>query len=296
MVLHSVDVPQWLYKEEVDSTNRYLVELANCETLPHLYTVWADYQHAGRGQRENSWESEAGKNLTFSTLLYPKGIRANRQFLLSQSIAIAIESVLSTYVDGITIKWPNDIYHNNRKICGVLIEHDLQGSWVVRTVVGIGLNLNQGRFLSNAPNPVSLCQILGYPVNREKILKELLIKIGESLLWSSSSQFEKGLLNDTGEEKSSFCRKDRILLDESKSALSKEVSEEFNSEPSRESLFQLQRSYFQLQYRREGMHRFRDAQGEFSAQLMEILPDGHLILQDEAGVKRSYAFKEVSYL
>ena len=255
----STNFPQLLYKEEVDSTNRYLARLAMEQQLPNLFTVWADYQTAGRGQRETSWESEAGKNLTFSTLLYPKGVRANRQFLLSQSIAIAIQKVLSNYTEGITIKWPNDIYYHNRKICGVLIEHDLQGSWVEQTIAGIGINVNQESFLSNAPNPVSLYQLLGRQLDREKLLQELLEQIAQAPLWRTSN---------------------------------KEAMDELNPD----WVIQLQESYFALQYRREGMHLFSDANGLFTARLVEVLPDGHLLLQDENGVVRSYGFKEVSYV
>ena len=147
---------------ETDSTNTYLQQLDADRHLPEGYIAYTDTQRAGRGQRGNSWESQPGKNLTFSLLLRPEHIPANQQFLLSQAVSLAATDVLNRYASGFSIKWPNDIYWEDKKIAGILIENVLSGSTFARSIVGIGLNINQERFISDAPNPVSLFQITGH--------------------------------------------------------------------------------------------------------------------------------------
>ena len=165
--------------EETDSTNRYLSQLCDDsrEAVAELTTVTAEFQTAGKGQRGNSWEAEAGKNLLFSFVLYPSFLKARRQFILSQIVSLAIKEELSRYADDITIKWPNDIYWKEKKICGILIENDLTGSCIRRCISGIGINVNQDIFRSDAPNPVSLKQITGEEHDRREILARLLTRV-----------------------------------------------------------------------------------------------------------------------
>ena len=165
--------------EETDSTNRYLSDLCdNAPSAPAEYTtVTARFQTSGKGQRGNSWESEAGQNLLFSTVLYPCFLEARRQFVLSQAVALSVKEELDTYTEGISIKWPNDIYRHEKKICGMLIENVLEGSRIGRCVIGIGLNLNQTVFHSPAPNPVSLKQITGYDYDAHAILDGILRRL-----------------------------------------------------------------------------------------------------------------------
>ncbi len=146
--------------EETTSTSTSLKELCR-EPVKELTTVVASYQTAGRGQRGNDWESEAGQNLLFSTVLYPSFLEVRQQFLLAQIASLAVKEVLSSFTSGITIKWPNDIYWREKKIAGMLIEHDLSGQFLQRSIIGIGININQPHFVSPAPNPVSLRQITG---------------------------------------------------------------------------------------------------------------------------------------
>jgi BirA family biotin operon repressor/biotin-[acetyl-CoA-carboxylase] ligase len=148
---------------ETDSTNRYLTQLCREEgtNVAELTVVTAVSQTSGRGQRGAGWEAEPGRNLTFSFVLYPTFLEANRQFLLSQLVSLSVKEELDTQTDGISVKWPNDIYWQEKKICGILIEHALLGSTIGQTIVGIGLNVNQELFRSDAPNPVSLRQITG---------------------------------------------------------------------------------------------------------------------------------------
>ncbi len=136
--------------------------------------VWADYQTAGRGQGSNRWESERGKNLLFSMLIYPDRVAANKQFSISMAISLAICEALGQHIGDLSIKWPNDIYWRNGKIGGILIEHTLQGSYLKDSIIGVGLNINQRVFHSDAPNPVSLWQICEHEIDREQLLSDIL--------------------------------------------------------------------------------------------------------------------------
>ena len=158
---------------ETDSTNCYCRQLAGQGATDDV-AVWADHQTAGRGCGTNSWESEAGQNLLFSVLLHPKEVRAADQFILSMANAVALRDTLVDYVDDVTIKWPNDIYWRDRKLCGTLIETTLQGQYVKDCIIGTGINVNQERFVSDAPNPVSLRQILGHGVECQEVLRRVL--------------------------------------------------------------------------------------------------------------------------
>ncbi len=163
----------FIYLPETNSTNNLLREMARQERLPEGFLVYSDFQTAGKGQPGNSWESENGKNLLFSILLFPENIQINKQFILSQLTCLAIKKVLDQYTDGISIKWSNDIYWNEKKICGILIENSLIRDKIGQCIIGIGLNINQVIFTSNAPNPVSLKQITGKEMDREKILSDI---------------------------------------------------------------------------------------------------------------------------
>ncbi len=109
--------------------------------------VITDHQTAGRGQRGNQWEAQTGRNLTFSILLQPSFLQAGEQFWLNIALSLGISDWLATYLGNrLTIKWPNDLYVEQRKIGGILIENTLQGYTIAWSVVGIGLNINQTRF------------------------------------------------------------------------------------------------------------------------------------------------------
>ena len=136
--------------------------------------VWTDYQTAGKGQGTNSWESERGKNLLFSIFYHPEGIPANRQFVISMAISLAIADALGEQIGDVSIKWPNDIYWRNGKIGGILIENRLSGQIIRDSIIGVGINVNQQHFHSDAPNPVSLWQIHGQETDREALLHEIL--------------------------------------------------------------------------------------------------------------------------
>lgn len=158
--------------DEVDSTNRFL-RTYQPEGDEDMVVAVANYQTAGKGQGSHVWEGEKGKNLLFSILVYPNWVPVVRQFLLSMAGALAIKDALDTYTDGITLKWPNDVYWNDKKISGTLIETSVDSRGIKKCIFGIGLNINQKVFLSDAPNPVSLCQIVGHEVDREEVLQKI---------------------------------------------------------------------------------------------------------------------------
>jgi BirA family biotin operon repressor/biotin-[acetyl-CoA-carboxylase] ligase len=169
-----------IHIDETDSTNRWL-SAYHGQAEGEDIAVWTDYQTAGRGCGSNRWESERGRNLLFSVLYHPKGVPAADQFILSMANALALRDALSEYADGVKIKWPNDIYWHDRKLCGTLIESTMRGHAIGHTIIGTGINVNQQRFVSDAPNPVSLFQILQQEVDRERLLQEVLQRIGDCL-------------------------------------------------------------------------------------------------------------------
>ena len=165
---------------ETASTNTYLARMASM--LPSGTVVYTHNQSAGRGQRGNSWESEPGKNLTFSLLIKKLPVAPAGQFFISEAASLAIVDFLSQYFNGFSIKWPNDIYHADKKICGILIEHSLCGNSINHTIIGAGININQTEFRSDAPNPVSLRQITGREVELEQALRDVCSRIEAAVL------------------------------------------------------------------------------------------------------------------
>ena len=148
----------WL--DHTPSTHQLLKLDPEYARLDPYTMVVARRQTAGRGQRGNSWESEDYKNLTFSMAVYPGWLPPAAQFSLSESVALAVVALLAQHGIKATVKWPNDIYVGNDKICGILIDHSLTGNTISRTVVSAGINVNQLRFLSDAPNPVSMLALM----------------------------------------------------------------------------------------------------------------------------------------
>ena len=162
------------YIKNIDSTSTELRRRMSAEELPHGYCISADFQTAGHGQATNHWESEDGKNLLFSLLLRPSVIPASEQFVITEIVTLAIINALQDYIrQRITIKWPNDIYVGDKKLCGILIENALCGPVIDTCIVGIGININQELFTSDAPNPISLKQLNGRDNDREEIFEEI---------------------------------------------------------------------------------------------------------------------------
>ena len=240
-----------IHIDETDSTNQWLKE--HGDGSPDSFVVVADYQTAGRGCGTNTWESERGKNLLFSILIHPtqvgldavsseKQLPASEQFHISMAVSLAICEALGQFIGDLSIKWPNDIYWRNGKICGILIENTLKGNAIKDSIIGVGLNVNQQTFHSNAPNPVSLWQISGQETDREQLLKDILRCLEHYLYQDIKAQ------------------------------------------------------YSSLLYRRQGFHPYADKDGAFMAEIVNVEDDGHLLLRDDSGYDRRYAFKEVQFI
>jgi BirA family biotin operon repressor/biotin-[acetyl-CoA-carboxylase] ligase len=161
--------------KELDSTNNFLKNLlSNSKPLPEGTVIMAESQYAGRGQQQNKWHSEPGKNLTFSILLTPSFLPVINQFDLTRVVSLGVFDALAPYLgDKLKIKWPNDIYYEDHKLGGILIETHIQGDRIKDAVIGIGLNINQESFLPGAANAISLKQILHKDYDLRTILSEI---------------------------------------------------------------------------------------------------------------------------
>jgi BirA family transcriptional regulator, biotin operon repressor / biotin---[acetyl-CoA-carboxylase] ligase len=156
----------------VDSTNNYLSNVTL--PLPEGSVVTVHHQTNGRGLGKNTWESEPGKNLTFSIILTPLFLKAAQQFYISKTIALALSDFISLYTDRVSIKWPNDIYAGDKKIAGILIENTIEGANLKQSIIGIGININQEKFHSSAANPVSLTQLTHEEYSLDELLKVII--------------------------------------------------------------------------------------------------------------------------
>lgn len=148
--------------DAVDSTNDVAKELFHAKKASHGTIVRANFQTKGRGRQGAFWESAKNENLLFSVILVPEQYAPSQQFVINKLVAVALADFLQNMISGVSvkIKWPNDIYIEKKKIAGILIEHAILGETLSRTIIGIGLNINQTAFES-APNPISLKMITG---------------------------------------------------------------------------------------------------------------------------------------
>ena len=140
--------------------------------------VWADFQTAGRGQRGHTWQSRAGENLTFSVVLEPTFLPVTEQFMLLEAVALALTDFFAFLGVKTAVKWTNDIYVGDKKAVGILIEHSYAGGKLARTIVGIGINVNQTDFPSDIPNPVSLALLTGKRYELETLLRDFEQSLG----------------------------------------------------------------------------------------------------------------------
>ena len=163
-----------LFFKNLPSTNSYAASLIKENKAHEGAVISTNYQSAGRGQGGNKWESEEGKNLLISVILFPSMIAPEDQFLLSMAVSLGICDFLERYTSGISVKWPNDIYVNNDKIAGILIENSIMGESIEHTIAGIGININQTTFCSDAPNPVSLTNLTGKQYDLAVCLDQLI--------------------------------------------------------------------------------------------------------------------------
>lgn len=232
--------------EETPSTNTLAAE-SPYDELHDKDVILTFRQTKGRGQIGNKWESAPEQNISMTIVFKPAQLSAGKQFAISMIIALGCRDFINHYLENCSIKWPNDIYVDHRKIAGILIEHNIAGTRICRSLCGIGLNVNQPEFHSDAPNPVSLLQLTG---------KELpLIKVVEDLLHCIDKRYEQ--INEYE---------------------------------------QLETDFLQHLYRREGLHQWKDKNGNFQASIAGIDEYGRLRLKTPDNRFRLYGFKEVSYL
>ena len=173
---------KYIHLEQIDSTNAYLQRLqSECDI--RNWVVSADMQTAGKGMGSNSWESEVGKNLTFSLALDVSFLPAEKQFLLSEAVPLGIIEVLDGLLpaEKLSIKGPNDIYYENRKLAGILINSTIKANMMGISIIGIGLNVNQMQFQDWPTHPISLKLITGkgYALQPllEQIAEHIIIKV-----------------------------------------------------------------------------------------------------------------------
>lgn len=163
--------------DQLDSTNAEALRLLTTNTRPAEGTVVLAYdQRAGRGQIGRRWHATPGLNLTLSVILYPKWLLAERQFWLNEAVSLAIASTVQECLPAgaaVRIKWPNDIYVGDRKICGILIQNGIQRQHLAYSVVGIGLNVNEVDFPADLPNPTSLALEAGRSFELARVAQRL---------------------------------------------------------------------------------------------------------------------------
>jgi len=255
-----------MYISSTNSTNTLLRELIAAGNPPEF--IYTGFQTAGRGQSGNGWESEEGKNLLCSVLLPPR----ENLFDLNVLVSVAVHRTITSLVfqakpaggtlsgeEGLTIKWPNDIYWGDKKLAGILIENAIVGNELRYSIAGIGLNVNQTVFVSNAPNPVSLRQIAGTDFDIDALMQALI---------AETEAAEK--------------RSEEDLWDYYRSHLYRKegfwpfVEREVSTAPT--------------------MNADAGAQGQFDAQIKRVLPSGEIMLLTREGTEKKYHFKQIRYV
>lgn len=249
----------WL--KEVDSTNNEAKR--RLSDIDNLSVLSAISQTAGRGQRGNSWSSIPGENLMFSVVLkYGQNalppVQAYDQFVISEAAALAVTDLLAAHEIQAQIKWPNDIYAGERKICGILIEHSLCGKWLAGSIVGIGLNVNQRNFDVSLPNPTSM--VLSVPSESEQ----------SNTLFPLPALLEEFMDIFTG-YLSRYCH--------IKGGYAK-----------------LRHLYLAQLWRLGEPARYIYGSEEFTGTIEGVSDIGHLLVRNEKGELKEFAFKEISYV
>ena len=166
--------------DETDSTNLRLQSLSGVASQPEGTVLVAGYQRKGKGAGRASWLSERGENLLFSVLLNPIFLPPSSQFWLNKAFSLAVHDLVKGEApEGVSVKWPNDIYHRKKKLAGILFSNSITGDRFDQAIAGIGLNVNQAGFPPGLPNPVSLKNITGKHYDLEELLDRLLVRLNE---------------------------------------------------------------------------------------------------------------------
>ena len=225
--------------------------------------VWAEFQTAGRGQRGHVWHSKRGENLTFSVVLEPTFLPITEQFSVSEVVALSLVDMLAEYGIEARIKWTNDIYVGDKKLVGILIEHSLSPTTLRRTIVGIGININQTEFDASLPNPVSMAQLLGRELKAEEVLHRFLKHLQRNYATLREMQ-------------NAECK-----MQNAKCKMQNSIHQRYNK----------------LLYRLEEYHTYALPSGErFRAKILDTAQNGALRLEDENGKAKDYLFKEVEFV
>ncbi|MCQ2345447.1 MAG: biotin--[acetyl-CoA-carboxylase] ligase [Paludibacteraceae bacterium] len=227
-----------------------------------LFCIRTDFQSAGRGQTGNGWESEMGKNLLFSYLLREPDVPIQQQFDISARVCVTLYNVLLPLLDNrLSVKWPNDIYYGNDKLAGILIEHILVSGRIWRTIIGIGINLNQTDFISDAPNPISLKKITGNTYSPDKLMQDYLKEWKKTAAVPAEELRElyRGMLY----RKEGFYPYMERVVDVTPTSIC----------------------------RTEDAH-----QSVFMAEIEDITPQGELVLRTQKGETRIYHFKQIRFV
>ena len=256
-----------MYVARTNSTNTLLKELlAKSEWPEGEEFLYAGYQTAGRGQTGNGWESEEGKNLLCSILVERQktaAIKEESPFYLNVTVSVAVHRLLSQELmaksQQLTVKWPNDLYWQDKKMAGILIENAIIGNEVKYSIAGIGLNINQTEWKSDAPNPVSLNQITGKEYNIDEQMKSLAHAIKE-------------VLSEPEEEVWAYYKAHLYRKDGFWPFVERTVS----TQPT--------------------MNADKLTEGQFMARIADILPTGEIVLEDPEGIKKKYHFKEIRFV
>lgn len=262
-----------MYIAQTNSTNTLLRERIAKGEWPHDERfLRAGFQTAGRGQTGNGWESEADKNLLFSVLL--SNPRMEEQFVLSVVTSVALHVTVRLLLDNtrvrvglkseasreeLTVKWPNDLYFGDRKLAGILIETGLLNGAVAWAIAGVGLNVNQTEFRSDAPNPVSLKQITGMEFALETLMEQFMATLTQVEQWSPTDLWAY--------YRAHLYRKDGFWPF---------VEREVTIAPT--------------------MNAGGAAQDQFLARIKDILPTGEIVLQKQDGQQQKYHFKQIRYV
>ncbi|MBN2683322.1 MAG: biotin--[acetyl-CoA-carboxylase] ligase [Bacteroidales bacterium] len=163
----------YIFLDKTDSTNLQLKRLIQTETTPEFFYCATGFQSSGKGTGTNKWHSEKDKNALFSILLRPQSIELSNQFLISKIISLSILEFLNQHTNNVKIKWPNDIFVNDKKIAGILIEVETKGNYFEKVIAGVGLNLNQEKFPYGLTNAVSLKNICNTDFNIKQSINEI---------------------------------------------------------------------------------------------------------------------------
>ena len=177
--------------ETIDSTNNYATKLVHEKKAVDKQVIVTRDQTQGRGYSENAWVSEPNCNLMLSIVLFPQYLKTINQFYLSKAVSLAVTDFLANFSNNVTIKWPNDIYINDKKICGILIENSMMGDRFYHSVIGIGMNINQLSFSSKLPNPTSLALETRKTFDISEMLDLFLNALSVRLAELEQEQFDK---------------------------------------------------------------------------------------------------------